>query len=831
VGHHDPLINRLLKPDRADRAAWLALLTAAVTLFVQVLFHRIVSAKLLNNYAFLVISLTMLGFAASSVLLARFLSAVLANLDDAISIAASSLTLLAMAAAGSFYQADIDQFALLHADLVKSLVIALPYVLLLALPFACCGLILGALLAAPGLPTRRIYCFDLVGSALGAAAVVPAIAHLGVEWSLLLACALLWGAALLLATPRGRPARLLAAGAAVMLALGVVFPSRMFDMVYPAGSMLGENRRLGPPYGLEYTQWDPVARIEVSRIPPPAPERITYPSLVGTNPAFLSRFERILTQNNFAFTFAVRYDGSVSSLRGIEETIYAAAYEASSVRRPRVAIVGVGGGFDVLTALRYDAAQVTAVEINQATVDILRDVYRAYFQAWVSDPRVDIVVGEGRHELARRAARYDVLQLSGVDSYSGTAGAAHVFSENYLYTAEAFDLCLSRLTEQGILNMMRLEQVPPRDMLRAAVSATAALRRAGVGRPEQHVVMIAAKPIPNFTALLVKRTPFLPAEIERVERWAETSPYFEVVAAPGRNADKKNNYSRFLRLGDERREAQFVASAPFDIRPVDDDRPFFFHFSYWRHLFSRDPLILYFPPVMERSVLVLLAVVGLAAVGCIWAPLRHLRRDAVAPRGVRRYGLFFACTALGYMAVEIALLQKFGLLLGHPNHALSFVLAALLLTTGIGSLLCRQIVARLGGRRFVSYVLALVVLAEYALALPRLSALVTASFATRSAVVFALVAPLGVLLGTFLPSALEQLKADSAPWLPWAWGVNGIFSVLGPILSVAFSMTWGINALLLSAVPVYLLAGLALPESPLVVRMPVDDEGHEIQPD
>jgi spermidine synthase len=135
-----------------------------------------------------------------------------------------------------------------------------------------------------------------------------------------------------------------------------------------------------------------------------------------------------------------------------------------------VVAIGVGGGFDLLTALYFDASEVTGVEVNGATLDILRRVYRDYTKHWVTDPRVTLVEDDGRHFLAASDRAYDVIQLSGVDSYSGTPGAAHVFSENYLYTAEAFDLYLSRLSDEGIVNMMRLEWKPPREMLRALVT-------------------------------------------------------------------------------------------------------------------------------------------------------------------------------------------------------------------------------------------------------------------------------------------------------------------------------------------------------------------------
>jgi hypothetical protein len=210
---------------------------------------------------------------------------------------------------------------------------------------------------------------------------------------------------------------------------------------------------------------------------------------------------------------------------------------------------------------------------------------------------------------------------------------------------------------------------------------------------------------------------------------------------------------------------------------------------------------------MEYSLVALGLVTLAATLVCVYLPLRLLAAEGLRVQGAARHTAFFAAIAAGYLGVEIALLQKFGLFLGHPNHALSVVLAALLLSSGAGSLLSDRIVSAAGGLRFVSYSLAAIVLAERGLVFGHLSRLVGFPFAARVALVFALVAPIGVCLGVFMPTGLARLKAIAPDFTPWAWGVNGVFSVLAPIVSVAVSMTWGMNALLLAAIPVYLAAG------------------------
>jgi spermidine synthase len=787
--------------ERGTRAAAVSFLVAAAALFAQVLVHRVISAKLLNNYAFLVISLTMLGFAAAGVVLTRMLPAVLARRDEFLAAfgAAFALTLVGATVAFSHVPAGA-QFHLTTGAFVRTLLAWLPAALLFAIPFAFVGLILGALLSDTRLSAGLVYGADLVGSALGAVIVIPAIRRLGAEAGLTLCAGVALAGMLVLTRPRRRAPRILAVAAAAAIAFAAARP----DLAYPIRVRAGSLLAAGPGYGLEYVQWDPVARIEISRIVPPTPETIAYPLLIGDNPAFHARFKRMLTQNDYAFSYMVEYDGRRESLDGIGDTIYAAAYRATNVPRPRAVAIGVGGGFDILNALYFDAASVTGVEVNGATLDILRRVYADYFRPWVGDPRVTLVEDDGRHFLAASPAAWDVIQLSGVDSYSGTPGAAHVFSENYLYTAEAFDLYLSRLTPEGILNVMRLEWTPPREMLRALVTAVSALRRAGVAEPARHVMMLTGHDR-RFTAMLVKKTPFTAAQEEAVRSWLAGNPFFGVTATPGGNGARSNLYQLFLTMGDPARERTFVRAYPFDISPSTDDRPFFFNYSYWSHLWSRSERL---APPMQVTVLVLAVIVGLAAVACVWAPLRFVGA-AERPAAPWRATVFFAAIAAGYMAVEIALLQKFGVFLGHPNYALSVVLAALLLATGVGALASRRVVGALTRLRFAAYTLAFLLLATYAAVFPLLPRWVGLPFAARATLTAALIAPVGVLLGVFMPWGLDRLKETSPALAPWAWGINGIFSVLAPVLSVAFAMTWGSGALFLSAVPLYLAAALA----------------------
>ena len=176
--------------------------------------------------------------------------------------------------------------------------------------------------------------------------------------------------------------------------------------------------------------------------------------------------------------------GTSLSLKGIEETLYYGAYEATSVAAPRVLVIGMGAGMDMLTGLYANASGITGVEINAATVHIVRNVYKEYFRHWVDDPKVRIVQDEGRHYLTRTPGKYDIIQVTGVDSYSGTMASSNIFAESYLYTKEALQLYYEKLTDQGMVNIIRLEYPQfPREMVRVLATGVAALREMGVRDP------------------------------------------------------------------------------------------------------------------------------------------------------------------------------------------------------------------------------------------------------------------------------------------------------------------------------------------------------------
>ena len=308
---------------KESRAGALAFLAAWATLFAQVAVHRIVSAKMLNNFAFFVLSLTMLGFAASGAWLSRHPERWRDPLGDVIGVGAAVFGLGLVVATAVLYPAPAveDWGGSTRIGFVVAFLSCVPLGLLYAVAFAGSGLVLGTLLSSPALPTRRLYGLDLVGSALGAFAVIPAVTALGAERAAVVAG---------VRTARGRapagPSPRAAVAGPSRPWPGSRWPSRslapstVFRMRYARDSFLGRAQAGDADYALEHVAWDPIARIEVSRVPAPNPETSAWPSLFGTDRELLSRFRRVVTQNNNAFTYAPEYDGDPATLRGLGET-------------------------------------------------------------------------------------------------------------------------------------------------------------------------------------------------------------------------------------------------------------------------------------------------------------------------------------------------------------------------------------------------------------------------------------------------------------------------------------------------------------------------------
>jgi hypothetical protein len=508
-----------------------------------------------------------------------------------------------------------------------------------------------------------------------------------------------------------------------------------------------------------------------------------------------------------AWTPMFEFNGDLASVAFLGESVNYIAHRL----RPggSVLIIGTGGGRDLLAARSMGQRRVLGIELNPLMGHIVEDVYGDYSGRPYTRIGAEVIFDEARSRLPYLGERFDVLQLSLIDTFSLNASGGFVFSENYLYTQEAFQEYFNHLTDHGVLSVTRyFTPTYPIEILRLLAMVDAAWRAEGVTDVAQHVVVFTQGL--NAT-LLAKRTAFTADELAQLTTWAEEN-HITTLYRPGWNGGHRE-ITDLLASPDI---GAYIEGYPFLIHPPTDDRPFFFHFMRGRLAEepskAQDPFgfLPQWSHALSLMYLLILVVTGLAAV-FFFGPLLLLARrgiSAVPARTAAPLLLYFACLGYGFMIIEIPLMQRLILFLGYPVYALAVVLFALLLFSGLGSLLTSRFGA--DPRRIVTAVLATVVVVSlfYALAMPAvLRAFIGVPIALKVVLSVLLLAPIGLILGMPYPLGISVLRRASEQLVPWAWGLNGALSVVASVYAIFFSSRIGFTATMISGTLTY---GVAL---------------------
>jgi hypothetical protein len=551
-----------------------------------------------------------------------------------------------------------------------------------------------------------------------------------------------------------------------------------------------------------FSRWHPVFRVDVMRLS------------LAPDSAY------ILNHDGNLGSALYRFDGDLSGLRRFEGDARALPFRLLG-GAPRVLVIGAAGGHEILASLYYGAGDVTAVELNPVTVSLLTDHFADYTGHLARHERVTLVNAEGRSFLRRTDAAYDLIWYVAPDSYAAMNAAtsgAFVLSESYLYTVEAIEESLARLADGGLIcaqfGELDYDRKPNRT-LRYLATAREAFRRRGIDDLSRHVLVLTSPSFIDTPTILLKRSPFTSGEVERFVAAAAEVERAVVRYAPGRASDGPE--ALVVTASPEWLRAWYAAH-PYDVRPVTDDSPFFWHFVRFRDALrsagGRGMAVDIEDFVGERVLL------GLLGFGVVFAGA-WLLVPAVATRRIwreiphkGRAGVYFAALGLGFMFVEVCMIQMLILLLGYPTHSLSVTLFALLIFTGLGSLASG---AYTGSRRraqawLVAALAALIAL--YGLAMPLVAgALGGSAFAVRAAAAIAMIAPVGLVLGAFMPLGLRAVAAVSPhpeAIVAWSWAANGFCSVIGSVLSTVLAMAFGFRWLLAGAVAAYAVGVAAL---------------------
>lgn len=782
----------------------IALVSAAVLSF-EIVLLRLFSFRIWHHFAFMVISVALLGFAAAG--LALQLRPAWGRPATARAAAAAALFALAAPFATLVVTRLPFDPSRLGAQPAHLLLLGV-FCIVLIPPFALAGFAVLALLAGHPKGAGRLYGADLWGAGAGALLVAPLLAQAGALGIVALsAAAALGAAALLAAEPERRTlSRAAIAGALVLVALAFTAGPRL-DVPPGPGKLMGAHlldTAKFPNARVTWTGWSALARVDVI-------ENSARMEWTGNAKRPTSRPpETSIVIDGDATAPVVHWDGKDQAALGfLDHTLSSAVPRA--FKPQRALVIGAGGGVDVLCAVHHGVPHVDAVEVNPAIAALGKGLLAPVNGGLFLRPDVNLVVAEGRSYVRRSTATYDMVQLSLIDTWAAGAAGAYSLSEGYLYTVEAFRDYLARLSPGGVLTITRWEWSPPRELIRVCSVARAALAAEGVARPGDQIIVLASG---NLGNVIVKRTPFTSAELESVRRVAQESG-FDVIHAPGL---PPNNPFGMLLAGSD--PEGFVRDYRFDIAPTTDDSPFFFQFGRWRDVdlfgagWKESQLVL-----SGRLVIcaVLLQVLVLSAL-LLGLPLFAARSGAGAsnPESRARAGAaaaYFGIVGLSFMLLEVALMQRFTLFLGSPVLAISVVLAVLLVAAGTGSRLSEKLAAR-GGSHWPIFIAVAVVAAFAAFALPAVfRATLGLPDAGRIALAAVLLAPMGIALGMPFPTGLARLAGSGADGdsggglFGLAWAANGVGSVVGPALAVLLAIDVGFTTVLLLGALGYVAAG------------------------
>jgi hypothetical protein len=779
-------------------------LTSAATLTLELTLIRLFSIAQFTHFAFMAVSLALLGAGASGSLLAVWprlgrRPALLALLF-ALSVPGSYLIFNTVPFDSYSIAWDRRQVAFLAAYFASA-----------GLPFLFGGLVIGGQLAADASRAHRTYAANLLGSAAGCALALPALAALGGEGTLLLAAGLAASSGAAFSWRRRFPALALTGLAALGVWAAYSPPALFAQRLSPRKDLALALHAPDAEHAL--TAWNAIARLDVVE----SSSVHIVPGLSLNSPAGPPpQIGVTLDGDNLLPISGVPVDEAEAFAPYLP---LAAAYEL----RPgaETLVVEPGGGLDVLAALADGAEHVTGVADNPLLLRLVRDDYGAFTDGLYNDSRVTLVEEGGRAFLRGPGPAYEVIDFALTDSFRPVTSGAYSLSENYAYTSEAFADALDRLDESGLLVVTRWTQSPPTETVRTLGAAIVALERRGVTKPGEQVM--AFRTLRTLT-LLVGEQPFTADEADTIQEFA-AERFYDVVWVPGMAAEEANRFSvlpepvyynafrELLEATPEERTA-FYAGYEFDVRPATDNRPFFFHYFKWR----QTPEVL---AALGRTsqpfggsgyfvLLALLALVTVAAAVLIVAPValeRHWRRAEERREygGTGRVLVYFLALGLGFLFVEIPLAQRFILLVGRPVTALTVVLFALLLFSGVGSYLSPRLP--------LPYVLAALValIAVY----PSLTTLLLrgalgAPLGARAALATLVLGPLGLAMGVPFAAGLALVERQRPGLTAWAWAINGSASVISAVLAVVLAMGWGFSAVLWLGAAAYGLALVAV---------------------
>ena len=785
---------------------------SAGVLAYEVLLTRLLSIVQWHHFAYMIISLALLGFGASGTFLTFAGRRLAKRFHATFAVNAGLFACSSYACYATVQNLPLNLLEITW-DANQLIWLMLTYVLLMLPFFFAANCIALSFVRFPNI-LARIYASDLAGAALGCGAVLWML-HVAAPGAVLIPVAAAGALAAVIIVIDARWPRWIASAAVIGItgyalhALPVELRISEYKGLAQAKRVSGASVAASPssPLGL-------LTVLENSAVP-----FRHAPGLSVVSSAPIPEQVAVFTDAD-SVTMITRYDGDTPTIAYLDRMTSAAPYHMAGI--DSALVLGAGAGADVLQAFYHGVARVTAVELNGQLVDLVRDEYAGFSGGIFDDERVDVQIAEARDFVTRDRQRYDLIQMTALDAFGASASGLRALNESYLYTVEALGAYLDRLDPDGLVCITRWIDLPPRDGIKLFATAVAALEARGVESPDRHLAWIRGW---SSNTLIVKNGALTGEQIAALRAFAHDRQ-FDLAYYPGMSRTEANRHNilaapRFYDaatalLGPER--DRFLADYKFNVAPSTDDRPFHFHFFKWRHfpemlaLRARGGIGL-----LELGYVVLVAALFQAVVVSIVLialPLLWMRRgDDPGDNAWSRGALvgYFLFIGLAFLFIEIAFIQMFVRFLGHPVYSVTIILASFLLFAAAGSRLTETYEdSASDGRKLaiaVSTITAICVL--YVAVLPAvLTHAADIGGVWRAAIAVILVAPLAVAMGMPFPLGLRSLAGKRSDLIPWAWAINGCASVVSAVLAVVLAMHLGFAAVIVSAAMLYVLAAL-----------------------
>jgi hypothetical protein len=743
-------------------------LIALSGLVLEVSITRIFSAAIWYHFAFVAVSVALVGLGASGLVVQHRVKKLKGKW-------AENLTIYSAWGIAIFI--PITLFVM-HA--LASQVIYLPlFMILFSVPFFLVGIIISAAFNAFASVAGRLYAADLIGASAGALLVVLFLVLTGGEGATLIVGLIAAIGGTIFSRIAKNTKKTVVSLMFVAFALSLIFLNHATQIFAiptdpTAQKDLPIYLREHPGSKIVKTEWNSFSRIDV----------------VEGGAGGEGLVAKVFIDGG-AGTNIISWDGKTESRQELSTWMQYLPFKM--MQDPKVLVIGSGGGRDVVASLVSGSKDVTSVEINPIIYETVKS-YGDRAGNVYSHEYVRSYVDEGRSFITRSSEKYDIVYVPFVDTWASVSSGGLSVSENFLYTLQGFQQYYDHLTDTGKIVTVRWLIDAPRFISTYAKL----LEQNGIPQDQldRHLIMVTSDSYtqdPSVTMVIFSKSPFTDEEIRFFSQ--SFSQYgYKPILVPGQIM--REPYSALL--NGQINLDQFYNMFETKVYPVTDDNPYFLSFE--------KPL----PGVVE---VLLYASVGIVAIFLLvpFAWMKRRREEEVGTKkseiGIATMIPYFAALGMGFILIELALLQKLILLMGNPTMTFALLLFTLLISSGAGSLLSARIAKNnMKNLVFIIGGIAGLGILYFLFLPPIIYSTIAEPIEAKAAVSIAILAPIGFLMGMPLPTGMRLLKVHRPDYIPWMWAVNGAFSVLGAVLAIALGIMYGSSLAMILGILIYLVA-------------------------